>query len=150
MSKCTGDCGQPCYQCAPEAQGEKNPAVVSWNTAEVTGLSMAGQLPAPTTRSWTSTVLCFPTRQQRPHGQWASLDIADAERAQGFEPGHTEVGDEDRALQQLGVTYTAAQYLKKRFHCIGNAVYGPVRSLPQCQALLGVRTKALITCLLRA
>lgn len=94
-------------------------AVIAWDKGEVCGKTDPTTLPSATTVSFARTVIISP-------GTWqfAMLDIRDAERAQGLEPGHTEVSvDFIRKLK-----LTPLQVLERRFKCVGNALPGKVRS----------------------
>ena len=84
---------------------------------ELMGKANPTCLPAPTTCGWARTVIMWPLE-----GTFCRLDIRDAERAQGLQPGHTAVdsaepGDTD------GVR-------TKRFELVGNALPGEVHRLP--------------------
>lgn len=127
LAACTG-CRSGCYQCAPEKIAKGEHTVLSWDLGEIYGASSPTSLPSPTTNSLARTVLMWPEA-----GLYSRLHIKDAERAQGMQPGHTELpGQQGRA----GKTGDAV-----RFKCVGNALPGQVSSRRLVYCVLIVTTQ---------
>jgi hypothetical protein len=112
---CAG-CAVGCYQCGGAALQPGDDAALAWDMGEIYGQANPTTLPAPTTSSLARTVVMWPRS-----GTFARLDIEDAERCQGMEPGHTALppGSEAGSLKP-------PQVRTERFKCVGNALHGKV------------------------
>ena len=115
--RCDG-CGcDGCAQCGCAGDAKQVRKTLAWDIGEIYGHAEPTTLPAPTTSSLARTVVMWPGS-----GQFAQLDIRDAERAQGLSPGHTEIPNLPEGLKGL----SAAGVLAQRFKCVGNALHGKV------------------------
>jgi hypothetical protein len=120
-----GGCNDRCYQCGEKDARCGEDSAYAWDLGEIYGLANPTRLPSPTTSSLARTVII------RPHeGTFSSLDIRDAERAQGMAAGYTAVPMEHTEH------YTQKGLLKTRFRCVGNALPGKVMFSPNTCTVL--------------
>lgn len=96
-----------CYQCSSLMSGDGESAL-AWDLGEIYGLSDPTRLPSPTTNSCSRTVVLLPKTCSAVH-----LDIRDAERVQGLQPGYT-----------VAPTAGVRAALSCRWQCVGNALPG--------------------------